>query len=93
MSLEPNASIVTRLRSAEGHLKAVTTMVEHGETSNQVLHQLNAVLGALNAIAKKLLAEYLQESERIIKYSDCPQERAQALDYLTVLNHWAFNHK
>ena len=88
MSPDINSSVIARLRSAEGHLKAVTNMVENGETSDQVLHQLNAVQSALNAIAQLFLAEHIKESERIIKYSECPQERTQALDYLNKLYHW-----
>jgi DNA-binding FrmR family transcriptional regulator len=68
-------------------------MVETGEACDQVLHQLNAVQGALSAITRILLNEQFKESERIIKYSECPQERTQALDYLTLLYHWTFDIK
>jgi DNA-binding FrmR family transcriptional regulator len=68
-------------------------MVETGEACVDVLHQLNAVQGALSAVARKVLSEYLKESERIIKHSQCPQERVQALDRLTLLYHWTIDHK
>lgn len=90
---EKSSQITRRLRSAEGHLQAVTNMVETGESCDEVLHQLNAVQGALKAVAQILLEEQLQESETIIKYSDCPEEREQALDYLILLYQWTFNHK
>jgi DNA-binding FrmR family transcriptional regulator len=93
MQPDNNSSVIARLRSAEGHLKAVTTMVENGKTGDQVLHQLNAVQRGLCAITQLVLTEHLQESESIIKFSEHPQERAQALDYLTMLYQWTFDHK
>ena len=90
---ENNSQLIRRLRFAEGHLQAVTGMVESGEPCEQVLHQLNAVQGALKAAAKILLDEHIRDSELTIKLSDCPEERAQALDYLTMLYHWTFNRK
>jgi DNA-binding FrmR family transcriptional regulator len=91
MTPESNPSIISRLRSAEGHFKAITAMVENGEGCDRVLHQLNAVKGALNAITQILLQNQLAESEKVIKQSECPQERAQALDYLTLIYHWTFS--
>lgn len=93
MPSEDNSQLIRRLRSAGGHLQAVTSMVESGEPCEQVLHQLNAVQGALKAAARILLDEHIRESELIIKSSDCPDERAQALDYLVMLYHWTFNQK
>lgn len=93
MSLDMNTSIISRLRSAEGHLKAVTTMVETGESSEQVLHQLHAVQGALKAIAQLWFEQHIKETEAVIKFSECPEDREQALDYLTMLYQWTFNHK
>ena len=40
-----------------------------------------------------LVDEHFKESELIIKLSNCPDERAQALDYLVMLYHWTFNRK
>jgi len=93
MSLENSSHIIRRLRSAKGHLQAVTNMVESGEACKDVLHQLNAVQCALKAAAQMLLEEHLKESETIIKSSDSPEERELALDYLIMLYHWTFNHK
>lgn len=93
MSPDSNQALVARLRSAEGHLRAVTTMVENGAGCGEMLHQLNAVQGALSAIAREFLSERLAESERIIKHSNCPDERAQAMDQLMLLYHWAVDRK
>lgn len=91
MSPEIESQIINRLRSAEGHLKAVRSMVETGWKCDQVLHQLNAVQGALSAVARMVFEEHLQENEMIIKNSDCRQERTQALDHLTMLYQQTFN--
>ena len=93
MQADNTIVIVSRLRSAAGHLRAVTRMVENGAPCGEVLHQLNAVQGALRAVARELLAEHLVESERIIKDSDCPIERALAVDHLMEIYNWAICHK
>lgn len=92
MVRQEQANISRRLKTISGHLRAVTTMVEKGDTCDQVLHQLNAIQAALNAVTRLLLSENLAECESIIKHSKCFQERAQALDYLTLLYYWAFEH-
>lgn len=91
MSLDNSAQIIRRLRSAEGHLQGVTAMVESGRACEDVLHQLTAVQGALKAVAQMLLVEHIKESETVIKFSDCPEEREQALNYLVSLYHWTLN--
>lgn len=87
------AEIVSRLRSAAGHLRAVTRMVETGAACGEVLYQLNAVQSSLRAAARELLAVHLVESERIIKDSDCPKERALAVDRLMEIYNWTICHK
>jgi DNA-binding FrmR family transcriptional regulator len=93
MSPDTNTALVARLRSAEGHLRSVTSMVETGANCGEVLHQLKAVQGALNAVMREFLSEHLVESEKIIKQSDCPEERSQAMDQLMLLYHWTIDHK
>jgi DNA-binding FrmR family transcriptional regulator len=88
---ESHSEIITRMRIVEGHMKAVTNMVETGEPSDQVLHQLNAVQCALNTITQIFFAEHTKESEKIIKTSECSQERTQALENLTKLYHWSID--
>lgn len=90
MSRKTNSVIVARLRSAEGHLRAITYMVESGEDCKDVLHQLNAVQGALSAVIRILLEDHLKANEAIIKNSTCAEERAQALDYLIMLYHLTY---
>ncbi len=85
MSLERNNPVVRRLQSAKGHLQSVVAMVEAGEPCGKVLHQLNAVQAALHAAARLMINEQLRESQKTIQYSDCSQERGQALERLILL--------
>ena len=64
--LEGQDALLTRLKSAEGHLHAVIDMAENGVPCEQVLHQLNAVCAALRAAEQTLVQHQLQTSARII---------------------------
>jgi DNA-binding FrmR family transcriptional regulator len=46
---EGQDALLTRLRTAEGHLHAVIGMAENGASCDEVLHQLNAVCAAIRA--------------------------------------------
>lgn len=49
------AAVLKRLRTAEGHLQALSRMIEADQPCSQVLHQLNAVQRALEAAGLLLL--------------------------------------
>jgi DNA-binding FrmR family transcriptional regulator len=51
---------VQRLRSARGHLDAVTHMAEEGRYCVDVLHQLGAVQGALEHARRAVLEDHLR---------------------------------
>ncbi|MCH8899225.1 MAG: metal-sensitive transcriptional regulator [Acidobacteria bacterium] len=53
--------VVHRLRTALGHLEAVTRMVESDRSCADVLHQLSAVQGALDVVRRDLLERYLRD--------------------------------
>ncbi len=53
--------VVQRLRSARGHLDAVAAMVEADRSCIEVLHQLSAVQGALDAVRRRMLERYVGE--------------------------------
>jgi DNA-binding FrmR family transcriptional regulator len=82
MPPEERAEIIQRLRSADGHLKAVISMVETGEPCEQVLHQLGAVRAALRAAGARLFGCQINYSEDIIQHSPCPEDRAAELTRL-----------
>lgn len=56
-----DTTVVQRLRSARGHLDAVTKMAEADRSCIEVLHQLSAVQGALDGVRRRLLERHLRE--------------------------------
>ncbi len=63
---EEQVALLTRLRTAEGHLHAVVGMAENGAPCEEVLYQLNAVYAAIRAAGQILVQCQLQTSARII---------------------------
>ncbi len=88
MPTQGDPQLVRRLRSACGHLQAITRMVEEGAPCCEVLHQLHAVQGALRAVSKVLLSNAIRSSEAVLRHSDCAEERARALEALEELLQW-----
>jgi DNA-binding FrmR family transcriptional regulator len=82
---EGQAALLIRLRTAEGHLHAVTGMVENGASCEQVLHQLNAVCAALRAAEQTLVRCQLQTSARIIMEEPQAQTRLAEVRRITRL--------
>ncbi len=82
---EGQDALLARLRSAEGHLHAVTGMVEAGAPCEQVLHQLNAVCAALRAAEQTLVRCQLRASARIMREDPCAQARLTEARRLTRL--------
>ena len=86
MHPEQRTEIVRRLRSAEGHLRAVIGLLESGKAPcEQVLHQLGAVRAALRAAGARILNDQVNCSEDIIQNSTCPEDRATELNRLVNL--------
>lgn len=72
-------AMIQRLRSAEGHLHAVTCMIEDNQPCEQVLHQLGAVQASLRAAGLTLLRDQLESSAEVIRNDPHPEERAAEL--------------
>ncbi len=85
MRPEEQAEIIRRLCSAEGHLRAVISMVEANEPCEQVLHQLSAVQAALLVAGARLLACQVETSKSIIQLSTCLEERIAELKRISDL--------
>jgi len=79
------AGVITRLRSAEGHLGAVIGMLEVGVPCEQVLHQLIAVQAAIRIAGTRLLVCQVEASAGVIVHSPCPEERIAELNRLANL--------
>jgi DNA-binding FrmR family transcriptional regulator len=85
MQPKGQAETIRRLRSAQGHLRAVISMVEANEPCEQVLHQLSAVQAALLVAGARLLACQVETSKSLIQLSTCPEERVAELNRLSDL--------
>lgn len=85
MQPKEQTEITRRLRTAEGHLRAVISMVEAGEPCEQVLYQLGAVRSALRIAGGRLLACQIESCEDVIQYSVCPEERVAEIKRLSKL--------
>lgn len=93
MRSEVPAEVVNRLRSAEGHLRAVIRMVEADEPCEHVLHQLGAVEAALRAAGGIMLECQAQRCAEIIVHNPCADERIAELQRLARLYPLAFHPK
>ena len=85
MNTDEQAEVVRRLHSAAGHLNAVIQMADDGQGCEEVLHQLNAVEGAIHTAALRLLMCHLRESEATILASRSPARRVVELHRLQSL--------
>jgi DNA-binding FrmR family transcriptional regulator len=72
-------SILTRLRSAEGHLRGVAQMVEDDGYCIDVLRQTKAVHAALSKVEALLLDRHLHHCVTRAVRSDKPEERARVI--------------
>ncbi len=73
-------AILARLRTAEGHLRAIIAMLETDQPGEQVLHQLNAVQAALRTAGCILLHMQLERSLEVILHSSCEEQRQEELE-------------
>ncbi|HEY9607904.1 metal-sensitive transcriptional regulator [Allocoleopsis sp.] len=62
MSETQTQELLSRLAKIEGHIRAISQMVETGRSCPEVLLQIAAVRSALNKVAKMLLKEYAQQN-------------------------------
>jgi DNA-binding FrmR family transcriptional regulator len=74
-----------RLRSAEGHLHAVISMLEAECGCEKALAQLAAVRGAIDSIAVRLLNEQVEYSKQVILDDPSPERRCKELGRLVAL--------
>ncbi len=72
--------LAARLRSAEGHLRSVARMVEEGRDPEQILHQLDAVQGAVRRVQREILLCCVSEGLEKIKTETCPEKIALRVD-------------
>ena len=84
-SPEARKAIVNRLRTTEGHLRAVIGMVEADTPCEEVLHQLDAVEAALYATGRALRYCQFRKSIETIRHSPSAEARMAELERLASL--------
>ncbi len=82
---EEQAAILKRLRSAEGHLRAIIGMVETGQNCEKILHQLHAVEAALQASGRHLLHCQVKQSIDIVSQNHSLEKRTAEIERLVAL--------
>ncbi|HEY5669879.1 MAG TPA: metal-sensing transcriptional repressor [Anaerolineales bacterium] len=77
--------ILWRLRTVQGHLRAIGDLFEAGETCEEILIQLKAVRGAIDAIAAQLFYDQVERSKQVICEEPSLNRRSEELERLVKL--------
>jgi DNA-binding FrmR family transcriptional regulator len=84
--LKKNKSdLVKRMRYAEGHLKAVTKMLEEDAYCMDIINQNHAVVEALKKVNRLILEGYLGECAWDAMHSKDAAKRKKAISELVTL--------
>ena len=76
---DANAAILSRLRSVEGHVRAVIQMVEKDGYCIDVLRQTKAIHAALSKVESLLLDRHLHHCVTTAVRSEQPRERKRVI--------------
>jgi DNA-binding FrmR family transcriptional regulator len=74
-----NEKILARLRSVEGHVRAVIQMIEEDSYCIDVLRQTKAIHAALSKVESLLLERHLHHCVTTAVQSEEPRERERVL--------------
>lgn len=81
-----HASIVTRLKRAEGHLRSTIDMIEKGRECIDIAQQLHAVDAAIGNAKRELIHDHIQHcldgSGKTMTASDALRELKELSKYL-----------
>lgn len=83
--LEFRADLARRLRCAEGHLRAITGMIETDADCQAVLQQMVAVQGALREVNRRLVKHYLEDCLPTDLQASDPALRQRVLENVVAL--------
>jgi len=67
-------SVLQRLGTIKGHITGIEKMVEEDKNCEDILFQLNAVMGAVNKLGAHILEGYTEECLRDMSIND-PKSR------------------
>jgi DNA-binding FrmR family transcriptional regulator len=76
--------IRNRLRSAQGHIRAIAEMIDGDADCIDILRQVSAVRGAIRAINRELCRAYLVDEQCRLR-SDVEEQRVKAWQELETL--------
>ncbi len=71
--------VLRRLRTIEGHVRAVQRMVEDDKYCIDILHQTQAIKSALLKVEEEVLSEHLQGCVTTAIRADDPAERERVI--------------
>ena len=71
--------LIRRLRSAEGHLRGISGMLEANADCQDIMLQVRAVQGALREVNRHLMEQYLNDCVRTALLGSDADAREQAL--------------
>lgn len=74
-----DTQILNRLKTAEGHIRGITRMVEDGAYCIDVIRQIQAVQAALNKVSTTILEGHLNSCLITAVRGEDPQERERVL--------------
>ncbi len=77
---ESKRALQARLARIEGHVRAVSKMVEERDWADEILLQVAAVKGALNRFASTLVED---ELKACLSHCKDPEEQEERIDRLT----------
>ncbi|MGB9798500.1 MAG: metal-sensitive transcriptional regulator [Thermanaerothrix sp.] len=74
-----NPDVITRLKTAEGHLRGIQRMVEEGVYCIDIIRQIQAVQAALDKVSAMILEDHLHSCVTSAIQGEDPQERERVL--------------
>ena len=78
-----------RLRRVEGQIAAIHRMVEEEVYCVDVLNQVSAVQGALNGVARKLIANHMNTCvKKALQKGTAAEREAKVEDLLTIFHRY-----
>ncbi len=82
MKAEERQEVLTRLLKIEGQIKGIARMVEEERYCIDILHQIVAVQGALDRVARRTMRQHLETCVAEAFQSKAQQQRSQKVDEL-----------
>ncbi|MCB0078776.1 MAG: metal-sensitive transcriptional regulator [Anaerolineales bacterium] len=79
---QDTTTLLRRLRTIEGHVRAVQRMVEEEAYCIDIIHQTQAIKSALNKVEEQVLADHLQGCVTTAIRSDEAAERERVIGEL-----------